>query len=34
MMHGQGQWCSDCLRAWGCWIEGGEGVNIGTTVTE
>ena len=30
--HGHGQWCGDCLREWGCWVEGGQGGKSGTTV--
>ena len=28
--HEQGWW--DCLREWGCWVEGSERGEIGTTV--
>ena len=21
MTHGCEQWCGDCLREWGCWVE-------------
>ena len=27
--HGPEQWCGDCLRVWGCWVEGGKGTKLG-----
>ena len=24
MTHGHEQWCGDCPREWGCWVEGGQ----------
>ena len=32
MTHGQEQWCGNCLREGGFWVEGGNGGEIGTTV--
>ena len=32
LTHGHEQWCGDCLREWGCWVEEGNRGNIGTTV--
>ena len=32
MTHGHEQRWGDCLREWGCWVEGSERGEIGTTV--
>ena len=32
MTHGHEQWCGDCLREWGCWMEGSKGGKMMTTV--
>ena len=32
MIHGREQRCVDCLWEWGCWVKGGKGGKIGTTV--
>ena len=29
MTHGHAQWCGDCLREWGCWVEGCKGGKLG-----
>ena len=32
MTHGLEHWWGDDLKEWGCWVEGGEGRKIRTTV--
>ena len=34
MTRGHEQRCGDCLREWGCWVKGGAGGKIETTIIE